>query len=257
MKKLWYLLFLFLVSAGINPLDAQQNGDDPDLICLYLKKGMILQGHLLEYKPGEYVKILSGRGHTLIIADEKIKRYTFPNQDSEIIQLSGRRIYEFREQGFYQYTSLGLMMNTVTSNEGGEVGLQLAASFGFQHSRLLGFGLGLGADFYRAGSSEKIFPVFGEVRGYFLRQPSTPYYVLRGGYGFAWKNEDAGVIGARGGWMFNPSVGWRLGGGPALKMTLDVGLQFQHATFDYAIGRDRANTVIDYMRLNVRMGFLF
>ncbi len=257
MKNLPYFILVFLFLSNADVVRAQEKSNDRDLIQLHLKKGMILEGQLLEYVPGKYVKILSEHGHLMSVEDRKVLKYVFPNRGMETGEDHYIDRYHFKEQGFYQYTTVGVNMNTVSSNDGGSLGFQLTTSFGYQKSRLLGFGLGVSADFYGVGASEMIFPVFGEIRGYFFRQPSTPYYVIRSGYGLAWKNENVGIIGARGGWMFNPSIGWRLGEGSALKMTFDVGMQFQHAEFDYASGTDRSVADILYKRLNVRMGFLF
>jgi hypothetical protein len=79
---------------------------------------------------------------------------------------------------------------------------------------------------------------------------------MRSGYGIAFANEDVGINEAKGGLMLNPAVGWRLAGGSGLKMCIDIGVQFQHAEFDYSRGSETSLTDIWYKRLNMRVGFL-
>ncbi|MCB0665902.1 MAG: hypothetical protein KDC80_08785 [Saprospiraceae bacterium] len=253
MKNLFLLIALFL--GGGLALSAQSEGDQ-DVIFLYLKKGMTLEGKVVELSPGESITILTAYGHTIKVPDRKIKRYYYPqNQKVDVLSL-GEKKYGFKEQGLYQYATLGLIMNTVNSESGGAVGFQMTAAMGYQINRWIGAGIGGSADFYRTGASEMVFPVFTELRGYFLEENSTPYYILRTGYGFASANEQD-VHEAKGGWMINPAVGWRLGGGKGLKMTFDVGVQFQHAEFNYSRGAESSITDIVYKRLNMRLGFLF
>lgn len=252
MKKL-SVTVLFLITSLV--VGAQENVQE-DIIFIYMRKGMRLEGKLLEFEPGEYVLIETEKGHIIKVADDRIKRYYYPGSHGSTKDFLFEKGYIFKEKGMYQYATLGTIMNTVSSNDGGRVGFQMTASAGYQFSRLLGAGLGIGADFYRTGASEMVFPVFGEARGYFIAQPSTPYYVVRTGYGFATAN-DLGIHTATGGWMFNPAVGWRLGGGKGLKMTIDVGLHFQNAEFDYSRGEETSIAKVKYKRLNMRLGFLF
>lgn len=250
MKKLMIILVgLLFVGSTINA----QNADDKKVIFLHLKKGMTLEGELVELIPGKSVTILTAQGHTIQVEDRKIKRYYYPQHPGID---AGIKEYGFKEVGFYQYATLGLIMNTVDADNGGAVGFQMTASAGYQFNRWLGTGVGASADFYRTGASEMVFPVFAEVRGYFMPQNSTPYYVIRGGYGFASGLEDK-VHEAKGGWMFNPALGWRLGGGTGLKMTFDIGVQFQQAEFNYSQGAETSIAEIVYKRLNMRVGFLF
>ena len=167
------------------------------------------------------------------------------------------RPYLFDERGWYHSVSLGMNTNTVSRASGGLFGFELATSFGYQYTRLLGGGLGISADFYHPQANEMVFPIFAEVRGYLLPQAVTPYYSIRAGYGLVFRNEEVGLIDGEGGYMFNPAVGWRLSGRKGMNMTLDFGLKFQKATFETFQRSDRAVTELTYKRLHVRLGFLF
>ncbi|MCB0688793.1 MAG: hypothetical protein KDC53_19785 [Saprospiraceae bacterium] len=254
MKK---IQLLSLILFGILNTAFSQKSEDNNLHLL-LYKGMTLEGKMIELVPGEYVVILTTDGHEIKVPDRKIKRYYYSQDDQDLRteMTPGHGAYHFKESGFYQYSTLGVIMNTVSNAEGGTVGFEMSISAGHQWSRWVGAGLGAGVDFYRSGASEMSFPLFAEVRGYFFSRPSTPYYLVRSGYGFASANESR-INAAKGGWMFNPAVGWRLGDGRGLKMTLDVGLHFQHAGFDYSQGEEQSDVDIVYKRLSMRLGFLF
>lgn len=253
MKKLIILVALTL--AAISFLLGQNQLDKLDFVTLYLKKGMIIRGKIIEQKPGTFITIQDKHGDTLFIRDSQIKKYYVSDPHLPTLELSGT--YDFKETGFYQASTFGVILNTVSVEDGGLVGFEMTAAAGYLTSRLFGLGAGIGADFYHRGASEMIFPLFMEMRGYLLAQPSSPYYVVRTGYGFAFKNEDLGISAASGGWMLNPAVGWRMGDGRGLKMTMDLGLKFQKATFDYRSGGERSTAELLYKRLNLRLGFLF
>ena len=57
--------------------------------------------------------------------------------------------------------------------------------------------------------------------------------------------------------MFNPVVGWRLGGRSGANVTIDIGTKFQKADFDYARRNEESHVKLFYKRLNTRIGILF
>lgn len=247
-----------LTLAIVVPLTSLQSqsttGADP--VIMYLTKGAKLKGDLIAFSPGVSSTIVTMYGDTVVIPEKMLKRVEYLNWESKSSSRP-ERPYAFREQGFYHSASLGLNANTVSSNSGGIAGYELATSFGYQHSRLLGVGVGISADFYHPRGNEMVFPIFAEVRGYFLQQPVTPYYSIRAGYGVVFKNEDVGLINGVGGYMINPAVGWRLSAKKGMNMTLDLGLKFQKAAFETFRQSERALTELTYKRLHVRLGFLF
>ncbi|MDH3651477.1 MAG: hypothetical protein OEQ53_17475, partial [Saprospiraceae bacterium] len=168
-----------------------------------------------------------------------------------------KKVYARKDTKFYHAYSVGIIMNTVSESQGGLVGFELTGSAGHQFSKWLGLGGGISADYYHRQAGETIFPLFVEWRGYISDQPATVFFTVRSGYGFAYKNVEAGIHRAQGGWMLNPSIGWRLRGGQGMKVTLDLGLKFQKAAFEYRVWSDRADVDLLYRRLNARVGFLF
>ena len=248
-----YLLFVLLF-LGMNEVTAQDFGRQ-DSIVIYLKKGMRFKGYLLDHKPGVSTTMLSRFGDTIVVEDHLVSHFHFPQERKKRARKARDRGY-FKDEGFYQVTNVGILANTISSEAGGLTGFELSAAAGVMKNRMLGFGAGVGADFYHNLNSERIFPLFGEVRGYFQDNPTSVFYAVRAGYGFAFADSEVGIRRARGGVMVNPSVGWRLGGGAGLKMTLEVGLKFQNAEFEFRNNGETSVMELGYKRLGVRLGFL-
>ena len=253
MKKA--ILLVWCIFSTYLLVMSQGQVDKSNEVTLYLKKGMIIRGSIINQIPGESITIENQRGDTLFIRDGQIKKYHMWDPQVENVKIS--KTYDFSEKGFYQASTLGLILNTVSSEDGGLTGFEMTASAGALLNRYFGLGAGVGADFYHPNVGEMTFPIFFEMRGYLVKQPSSPFYVVRSGYGFAFKNEDLGIVDATGGWMLNPAVGWRFGDGGGLKMTFDLGLKFQKASFSYRNGRERSTAELIYKRLSMRLGFLF
>ncbi len=225
-------------------------------VILHLKKGLELRGTLISFTPGVETVLVSIYGDTTIVPEYLLKKVQYV-QRYQVKEKPMTRPYSFREKGLYHATSASVSFNTVSRDQGGLVGYAFSTVVGHQFKRLLGVGLGLGADFYTPGADEKIFPLYGELRGYFLKQPVTPFYNLRVGYGFAFRNEDIGIVSADGGYFLNPSLGYRLSGRNGMNVVLEMGLKFQKAAFERFEGSERSEIEIFYKRLNVGLGFLF
>jgi len=98
-----------------------------------------------------------------------------------------------------------------------------------------------------------------ELRGYFTKRIKSPYYTVKGGYGFALKDEDDNITEAKGGYMIHPAVGIRLSADEDLNVLLDIGYKFQKATFktEFPWGQDFFEKDITFKRLTLRLGLIF
>ncbi len=248
------MTLLVLLSMGMN-VYAQGDEEELSSVVVKLNKGGIITGYLVKFEPGHSLWVKVERGDTLRIDDMWVRKIQY--LDSRKRFEKSRHVYAFKERGVYHASSVGLTPSTAAIEDGGLTGISLSTVFGYQHNRWLGTGIGSGIEFYHVDRGEMVVPIFGEVRGYFLKDWSTPYFTIRGGYGIAIKNEDADIFDAGGGWMFNPSFGWRLSGKKGMNLFMDFGVQFQEASYEFRSGSERSNVEIFYKRLNVRMGFLF
>ncbi len=254
MKKVnWInLLAIFLLSwtYGVSQEAPQSAMEATDLVRL--NNGSVLEGRIIAIVPGDHIVFVTDSGIEVKIEEDQYQRFYQKKRRS-----GKKSSYEFDEKGFYHAYTFGLIMNTVSENQGGLVGFEMAGSAGHQFSRWLGIGGGISADYYHRRAGETVFPVFLEWRGYASPQPATTYFTVRAGYGIAYKNEDAGIHSAEGGWMINPVVGWRFSGRKGMNLTLDVGIKMQKAAFEYRIWSDRSDVDLLYRRLNARVGLLF
>lgn len=246
------LLIIFLLSSIclIGQEVPQKAGETMDLVKL--NNGSILEGRIVAIVPGEHIVFVTNSGIEVRIEEGQYQRFY-----QKKVRNKMKGSYEFDEKGFYHAYTFGLIMNTVSENQGGLVGFEMAGSAGHQFSRWLGIGGGISADYYHRRAGETIFPIFLEWRGYTSPQPATTYFTVRAGYGIAYRNEDAGIRSAEGGWMVNPVVGWRFSGRKGMNLTLDVGIKMQKAAFEYRVWSDRSDVDLLYRRLNARVGLLF
>lgn len=169
---------------------------------------------------------------------------------------------DYTRAAWYHHSRLGFLPGLNWRNET-QVGLFLQHTSGIQLSKFLGVGLGLGVDVFEPEGPEVItYPVFAEVRGYFLSKNITPYYSLAGGWAFAGKNFwDNGFgsqspTGWKGGWHGQVNLGYRLGE----HFTIDLGVRFQRKEMDWTSawnpGETGTNKILN-RRLQLNIGLLF
>ncbi len=253
--KQWISICILMCLAFSSLLGQNQSANDPEIIKVELKRGITLKGVLVGASPGNYYLLRSTDGDTTRIPHRLVRAFVYEDSPQHVAKRMTRE-YEFKDRGFYHTASAGLLINTVSRENGGLTGIALSAVFGYQRNRLVGFGIGSGVDFYYPRGEELIAPIFAEVRGYFLERNITPYYCIRGGYGIGIKQEKVGITGVQGGWMMNPAIGWRLSGRGGANLTLDIGVKFQKAAFTYRSNSERSEVDLLYRRLNVRLALL-
>ncbi len=230
---------------------------------LYLQDGSLLKGKVIEYNRGEKIVFEMSNGEQVEFQDEEIRKVvqsvTGPviERDEEGRVKRTTRPYEFEEHGWYNvtyFTSYG----GKTDNEV-YIGIGLLNITGFQFNRLLGLGLGTGVDIYSLEGGETIYPLFAEARGYFLKKNISPYYAASVGYGFAFKDKNQELAKAKGGLLFHPAIGLRLGAAQSTNMVVDIGYKFQKAFFErrFEDNGDIEERDILYKRLTIRFGLIF
>jgi hypothetical protein len=161
--------------------------------------------------------------------------------------------YSFKEEGFYQTLEVGLLVNASNG------GLSATYSAGHRFSRWLGVGGGVGISGFDFEQGTNVIPLFVEVRGFATQKKVSPYYALRIGYGFALKNAANDISETKGGYLFNPQLGIRFGGGSAVSFYTGIGLHIQRAT--YTISRTFNEEVVVnrylFKRLELKFGITF
>ncbi len=244
---------VWICAAG--HLSAQSDKVDGQLYVIHLEYGSMVEGTVLEWKYGEFIKIKTPDGLELEFPHTAVKKVV----KKDLVKTEAIHPYTFEEEGMY-YT---FKTQLITANNGdranGVYGFGISVSGGKKFNRHLSLGGGVGHDVMIWNTGEKFIPLFGEVTGYLSPKNASLFYNVAAGYSFALKDEDYGITAASGGLMVYPSFGLRFGR-KAEKLMLDVGYKFQKAEFTYASQWDARNTGeqrLLYKRLVLRFGVLF
>jgi len=258
-----------IVKAEAGRKSGKSNSAAKPTDIVYLKDGSVLKGQIVSYEQGRSLLFKLQNGETITLQDANIARIVQDTGEPRSNSYDGltqtrpkkvkkEPVYNFSERGFYDVLSLG-SLNTRTSNSEFKMGISLHNVAGFQFSRMLGIGLGLGIETYGTDDREVIYPVFAEFRGYFNKKIKAPYYTLNAGYGFMATNEREFITEARGGWMLHPAVGLRFSANKHSNITADIGYKFQKAYYrrDFNFNGDIEIRDILYQRLIIRVGFIF
>jgi hypothetical protein len=227
---------------------------------VYLQDGSILRGSILEYRPEGSIR-LNTKGGELEIAGSDIKKLVQEPKDplfyAALRQQKKKKVYAFREQGFYFSTLFGLLPGGGEYRS--EVGMTLQASFGHMFSRHFGLGGGIALDGYpNSVGGENMMPLFAEARGYLQKKNRSLYWAVAGGYGFPLRasTDNQSVRRFEGGYMFHPAIGYRLGADKGLNVTVDFGYKFQKSLTErefISTGEILLRDVL-YRRLCLRIG---
>lgn len=250
---------LFIILLFPIALKAQNTLEDYHVYDkLYLKGGSIFYGKILEYND-EHIEFEVMNGKVIKFKRKDIKKIVqqLSEEAEERFQFKTRSPYNFKETGWYNSTYFNLPQGFGTG-DWWMVGLGLHHIAGYQHKRLLGTGFGLGLDGYQMGEARNVVAAYGELRGYFLAENFSPFYTLAIGYGFALKNADKGVIDSKGGFLFNPGLGYRFGGSANANFMMGLGYKLQQATFSNqgwngSVSKQKYN----FNRVDLKIGLIF
>ncbi len=221
MKSIFLFLFLLPAVLGI----AQQKENCRDVVRL--RDGSVFRGKITDYQVGGELVMTTWSGAQVRLPASNVKKINQECNDEK----GGRtprlqRPYSFSGSGWYHASRVGVLVGQ------SGVGIGLQHSSGLKISRLLGVGIGVGIENFTPEDDDvTTYPVFGEVRGYFLASNISPFYALAAGWGFADKKLDEAVFNGfgqewGGGWMAQGQLGYRIGN----HFTVHVGLRFQHKT---------------------------
>ena len=236
---------LFILAYPVVGQD-QQSGY---ITVVKLKDGSVIEGTLTEFRDGEFIKMRIGENE-ITLKYESIRNIKHKNR-------SFNRTYSFSENGLYHHSSLGLLPGFISAGNP-VLGVQIDHSSGWLFHRLLGAGLNLGISNYDPQSREVFYTLAGEIRGYLLSQGLSPYYALRGGYGFTHRGSN--FLEARGGYYLHPALGLRFSGWQTGNVTAELGMAFQKAHFKQQTewwDRSIIEKDVRYQRITLKIGIQF
>ena len=235
LKVLFLLLFCCVLQTSF-----AQDKSYGDLV--YLKNGSVFRGKIIEYTPGEDLKIELYGANVITIQDADIERVVQQvpasnaegGKDREQVDLmeephQPRVLPPLRETGWYDLVQLGFL--AATSDGGSVIGLTASNVLGYQWDSRLGAGLGISYDGYRPSRAETIVSVYAEGRVYPFADKLNWFAALGAGYGFAPRSKSLDVVTAQGGLMGTVSIGYRFQTMDQSESLLEYGLRYQDAYF--------------------------
>lgn len=244
-----YILVIFLVLACANICDVYGQGEENKRVIIHLENGSEFEANLIDWNQEAGTITVEGFGNELKFQISEVKKIIHLGVDTS-------PAYTFKETGFYYHARVNYITGNPGMREYQEPGIGISVSAGKRFNRFASVGLGLGYDEYVVGTPENILSTFAEFSGYLIPHNQSISYSLAAGYGFAFKNEDSNLISAKGGWMFYPAVGLRLGK-KRMKWTFDIGYKFQEANWIYQNWNGTSDQDILYRRLTLRSGVMF
>lgn len=246
-NKIIILLLLVFAFANGSEIIGQEKQDGE--VVIFLENGSQFQAKIVEWDPAKDVVKVEAFGNIIEFRNSDIKKIV--QSDLQFGQL-----YNFKEEGLFFHFRANLISGNSGSRSSLEPGIGISAAAGKRFNRKLSIALGISFDEYINRTSENILATFGEVSGYVSPDNLSLSYSLAAGYGFAFKDEEIGLMDAKGGWMIYPAVGFRWGKNH-LKWTLDFGYKFQKANWVYENWDTISDQRILYRRLTIRTGVMF
>ncbi|MFK7926016.1 MAG: hypothetical protein AB8H47_28970 [Bacteroidia bacterium] len=236
MKRfLWIIGLLFVIL----PSQAQNEQSPYVFDYLYLNDAdsTIIAGWIVEQVPGEFVKIELPGGSVMIVEQANIAKITRERSPYKSIYRRsnvGQRPFNYRATGLQHGFDIQFAL---TDGEWDNPALNPMINYrvGYQWHRFIGTNVGTGLDFLQAAL---VAPVYGELTGYFSDRPATPFYSIRGGYGFALTPLLWNVSGAEGGLMGQAMFGFMWHTRQRHQWQLGVGFKYQDLTVDRNEGWD-------------------
>jgi len=195
---------------------------------------------------------------------------TIGDIDFEVKRVKRKKVkpsYQFKETGRFTAVNFGFSFGKRDRDEfifdpfspvppptqQNAIGFNIQTIVGHQFSHKFGLGGGVSYDGYNLEDGEAILTFLAHARGYLNKKTISPFWGLSAGYGLALKNSTQGVNEAKGGPMFHPELGLRLGASKKTNFTFSLGYRFQKAEY---IQEFPFNGDIEYRDINSRR-FLF
>ena len=224
------LLIILLFVFPFNELLAQSGYED----VVYLKNGSVYRGVIIEQVPGVSLKIEMADRNVFSVKMEEVARMTkeeVPNKKkikatNENYKKKGYiKIFEF-----YQMFTLEDQADYETYEyHDSDVRYGLGAEMinGYQFNAHLSAGLGLGLNIYY---QKTLLPAYADLRVNFLKKKSSPFGVLQIGYAFDSDELPGAGTGNNefdGGFLLNPSIGFRFFVRPKRAYIFSLGYRYQ------------------------------
>ncbi len=217
------LFFLLLVSLnGVAQVNKQAK--------IVLKNGIKIKGGIVQSFDDSKLKVTLGDSNVFLIRFDHIKKISFQGY-GEVSDNFGEKLNNppsLKIESFYHEIKGGLLFGE------DNVGVSLQTINGYQFSKYLGTGLGIGINKY---GNYLTMPVYATIKGYLSDKKVSPFYFGDVGYGFAWKtnkNEDQFELNNVTGGLY-----WQIG--------LGYQINFYNSSMVFSLGYINQDSKADYI----------
>jgi hypothetical protein len=259
MKNVFYILMLLLPNILLGQATNNSLSDIKYLDIIKTKRGDVFQGKIIEL--GEQVIVIEILGgYKFHLTRDEIK--TIRQRCLNCNDFEAKKIlaYNFREEGLYNQLSIGLSSSDYAP------GYSLSYSLGKLYKRYFGIGGGTGIYSFadNNGIRWNLVPIFAEARSYTVAKRVSPVLSAKVGYGINLKHPSPDwyrvTENQKGGFFFNPALGFRLGANPDLNMVVNLGFLVQHIKEEYRLDATNLGTEWRkqiFRRWTLELGVLF
>ena len=249
---------IFAIFTSLLLHAAQSKAQQTDFFDkVYLNNGTVIVGKILYYQPNDTLQIQTRSGQIVRFLPTQMKKIVMQDV-AENKPTKTVKPYNFKERGFYDALSVGLNLGKLSRFNQILGGIDVQNVVGFQHNRLVGGGIGLGYNSYYASNGESnVLSIFGEYRGYLSKRNTSEYWTFAAGFGQPLKNETENLTNFKGGFMIQPTVGWRFGASRRYNFFADLGFRLQQVQYESNNTWSENHYKVTYRRWILRGGILF
>jgi len=203
------------------------------------------------------IKRMFTKGSTILLPAPDKKNHPIAN-------LTELKLKKTLKDGFYNITYGNIVKrdNNESSRDGfyppqGIIsGLGIQNITGYQFSKYVGLGVGLGIITYEGYRNSRVIPFFTEFRGYLSDKKVAPYYNLAIGFNLAASKIENSIDEKRkGGAFFHPSIGYKFGSDESAFM-IDLGVQIANINYEYNTETVLIKENRRYQRVVLRLGIM-
>lgn len=182
MRSLFFPIALLFALAFKFEVNAQNDKE----VKISLKSGIKIKGGILESFDDSKLRVKIDESNIILIRYDHIKKISFKGYGSinNDFEERFRNPPSLKIESYYHEFRGGLLIGEENTS------VSLHTINGYQFTKYLGTGLGLGINKY---GNYVTLPLYATVKGYLFDKKVSPFYFGDIGYGFAWKtnkNED-------------------------------------------------------------------
>lgn len=241
------IALLFLINISF----AQRDKRD----VVYLKNGSVIRGQIINRLPTGQVQIKRG--------DNSYQVYESSQFDSigKVNRIHTR---------YFNLTEAGILAGNSNNKYASQFSLMNIS--GWQFKNHFSLGAGAGVEFF----SETYLPVVADFRYYLKRKGVNPFIGIQGGYSFALNKPDSAYmyyndplsnsfgsppgkyveVKAKGGFLFNPFVGFCTALSENLALTFSAGYRIMRLHYSREYPYESYEFYSDYNRFSLKMGLI-